>query len=315
MKDLIKRILREEKKKLFIPRKLSPDDSRYTELNNKQPIKDGIQINQYDHEGRKQGYWEEYYDNGILESKGSYKNDIRDGIWEYYRGDGQLESKGSYKNDKKDRIWEYYYDNGKLSYKRSYKNGIRDGIWEYYYDNGKLRYKGSYKNGKYIKKIPLTESKQPKNKLFIPRRIDDRHDDYAKILKKTNDYFLIENNIKSLKYSIKTQSRLSELSYYDIDDATLNYGEFILNNGETINNRRRFYTINHSDFIEYSHIMSGYLNYLISENYPDESKIIGLDINIESVVGNIKINGVIVFVSYDRYLSRNIDRISFSKTI
>lgn len=61
--------------------------------------------------------------------------------------------------------------------------------------------------------------------------------------------------------------------------------------------------------------MSGYLNYLISENYPDESKIIGLDINIESVVGNIKINGVIVFVSYDRYLSRNIDRISFSKTI
>jgi hypothetical protein len=47
----------------------------------------------------------------------------------------------------------------------------------------------------------------------------------------------------------------------------------------------------------------------------EQSKIIGLDIDIESMVGKIKIDGIIVLVSYDRYLSRNIDRINFSKII
>lgn len=158
--------------------------------------------------------------------------------------------------------------------------------------------------------------REEKKKLFIPRRIDDRLSDYEKIVKDTNDKFLNDNGIKSLKYSIKTENRLGELSYSDIDDATFNFGEIILNNGEKIDNKKRFYHINHSDFIEYSHIMSSYLNNLINENRPKEGKIIGLDISIDSVIGNIKIDGIIVFVSYDfTNLKRNIDRISFSKII
>jgi hypothetical protein len=158
--------------------------------------------------------------------------------------------------------------------------------------------------------------REEKKKLFIPRRIDDRLSDHEKIVKDTNDKFLNNNDIKSLKYSIKTENRLGELSYSDIDDATFNFGEIILNNGEEIDSKKRFYHINHSDFIEYSHIMSGYLNNLINENRPEEGKIIGLDISIDSVIGNIKIDGIIVFVSYDyTNLKLNIDRVNFSKTI
>jgi hypothetical protein len=143
-------ITEEQKKKLFIPRKLSDDDSRYSEWNNKQPIKDGVRINQYDGEGRKQGIWE-YYEDGKLYSKGNYINGLREGIWETY------------------------YDNDQLKRKGTYKNGSYNGIWEYYGEYDNLISKELYDNGKYIKKLPLTESK----KLFIPRKLSGEDNRYS----------------------------------------------------------------------------------------------------------------------------------------
>jgi antitoxin component YwqK of YwqJK toxin-antitoxin module len=122
-------ITEEQKKKLFIPRGLSNDENnRYLKLNQEQPIKDGIRINQYDYKGIKQGYWEKYFDNGNLYSKGSYINGKRDGIWEKYYYNGQLESKGSYKNDKKDGIWEEWFYHGDFWYEGEWDMGkyIRD---------------------------------------------------------------------------------------------------------------------------------------------------------------------------------------------
>jgi antitoxin component YwqK of YwqJK toxin-antitoxin module len=84
--------------KLFIPRKLSVDDSRYLEWNNSQVVVNGVRINQYDMDGRKQGYWEDYYDNGKLWSKGSYVNGLRDGYWEYYDINGGIWLKGNFIN-------------------------------------------------------------------------------------------------------------------------------------------------------------------------------------------------------------------------
>ena len=138
-----------KKGKLFIPRRLSGENSRFIQWNKEQPIVDGERINQYTHNGKKTGIWEEYYDDGQLESKVSYKDGKRDGIWERYYFNGQLKSKGLYKNDNYDGIWEYYYFNGQLSSKGLYKNGKQDGIWEEYYKNGQLMFKGSYEDGVY----------------------------------------------------------------------------------------------------------------------------------------------------------------------
>jgi antitoxin component YwqK of YwqJK toxin-antitoxin module len=94
-------ITEQQKKKLFIPRKLSGEDSRWVDWNKDQPIKDGERINQYNvNTGEKDGYWEEYFDNGQLMYKGSFINGLRDGIWEWYWSNGQLMSKGSYKDGK-----------------------------------------------------------------------------------------------------------------------------------------------------------------------------------------------------------------------
>jgi antitoxin component YwqK of YwqJK toxin-antitoxin module len=149
-KHYLKESEESKKGKLFIPRKLSGEESRWADWNKMQPIVDGVRINQYDiNTGKKEGIWEHYYSNGQLMSKGLYKNGERDGIWEEYWNNGNLNSKGSY------------------------KNGERDGIWkEYYYGNGQLSFKELYKDGKYVKKLPLTESEESKKgKLFIPRRL------------------------------------------------------------------------------------------------------------------------------------------------
>jgi antitoxin component YwqK of YwqJK toxin-antitoxin module len=148
-------ITEEQKKKLFIPRKLSDDDSRYSEWNNKQPIVDGKRINQYDGEGNKIGYWEEYYDNDKLESKGNYVNGKKEGYWEEEYDYGEVNAKGNYINDKKDGYWEYYWDTGELFKQGTYKDGKKDGIWEEYFKDGEFWYKGEYKNGKYIKDIEV----------------------------------------------------------------------------------------------------------------------------------------------------------------
>jgi antitoxin component YwqK of YwqJK toxin-antitoxin module len=78
------------KNKLFIPRKLSDDDSRYSDWNNSQPVVNGVRINQYDLDGRKQGYWESYYLSGQLQSKGNYVNGEADGYWEYHWRNGSI---------------------------------------------------------------------------------------------------------------------------------------------------------------------------------------------------------------------------------
>jgi antitoxin component YwqK of YwqJK toxin-antitoxin module len=116
---------------LFIPRKIEGTGSRWSEWNKEQPIINGVRINQYDDDGRKQGYWEEEYDYG------------------------EVNGKGNYINDKKDGYWEYYWDNGGLYKQGSYKDGKKDGIWEEYFKDGEFWYEGEWNNGKYKRDIRI----------------------------------------------------------------------------------------------------------------------------------------------------------------
>ena len=163
-------ITEEQKKKLFIPRNI---DKRYSDWNKEQPIVNGIQINQYDSEGNKQGYWENYNTNGKIESKGNYINNIRDGYWEYYYPNGQLFIAGGYNNNQLVGEWLEYFDNGDLASKGSYKNSMRDGDWFFYHDGNILYAKRRYINGILIETTNITESEKPK-KLFIPRKLEGK---------------------------------------------------------------------------------------------------------------------------------------------
>jgi antitoxin component YwqK of YwqJK toxin-antitoxin module len=90
----------------------------------------------------------EYYENGQLNKKGSYKEGKPDGVRESYYENGQLDSKCFYNDDGvMDGVWERYYENGQLLDKKSFINGKPDGVFEYYKRNGQLRTKETYKDG------------------------------------------------------------------------------------------------------------------------------------------------------------------------
>jgi antitoxin component YwqK of YwqJK toxin-antitoxin module/predicted nucleotidyltransferase len=163
----------DEGKKLFVPRKISGEDSRWVEWNKDQPEIDGIKINQYDiNTGERKGIWFEYLDGKIV-SKKEYKNGEYDGIYQVFYENGQIQYDGQTKNNEFVGLWKIYYPNGQLSSKGSYKNGLSVGLWKWYYptdnqlksivnyidgspdglnieyyQNGNIKHKAYYKMGK-----------------------------------------------------------------------------------------------------------------------------------------------------------------------
>ena len=84
--------------------------------------------------------------------QGRIKDGKKEGEWVEYWGNGQLMSKVSYKNGKEEGEWVGYHGNGQLSSKGSYKNGLWEGGWVEYYGDGTLykRGTGTFKNGEKV---------------------------------------------------------------------------------------------------------------------------------------------------------------------
>ena len=61
-------------------------------------------------------------------NQGSFKDGKRDGPWVEYHDNGQLNIKGTYKDGKKEGLWVGYWSNGQLWSEGTYdKDGWRDG--------------------------------------------------------------------------------------------------------------------------------------------------------------------------------------------
>ena len=90
-----------------------------------------------------------YYGYGQLKEKKSFKDGKKNGPFEWYNRGGQLVEKRTWKDGKEDGQWEefFYYPNGQLLWKETYKDGQLDGLYEEYHPNGQLSEKGTYKDG------------------------------------------------------------------------------------------------------------------------------------------------------------------------
>jgi antitoxin component YwqK of YwqJK toxin-antitoxin module len=117
-------------------------------------------------DGKRNGEWITFWDNGQLKGNGIWVSEVRQGPWVSYFSDGDLHQQGSFLNGEKHGSWKVYYDNpsdiiyedGKflsvpvesetnLYTVGQYENSKKDGPWVYYFDNGQVKKKGSYKNG------------------------------------------------------------------------------------------------------------------------------------------------------------------------
>ena len=59
------------------------------------------------------------------ETQGSYKNGKKDGPFVSYYDNGKLKYKGTFKDGKQDGPWVGYHNNGQLYFQGTYKNGVK----------------------------------------------------------------------------------------------------------------------------------------------------------------------------------------------
>ena len=62
----------------------------------------------------KDGYYEQFYDDGSLDYRGAYLNGKQHGEWESYWGNGNLWYRGSFNNGQLIGHWEFRSYNGEI---------------------------------------------------------------------------------------------------------------------------------------------------------------------------------------------------------
>ena len=65
-------------------------------------------------DGKKNGKWTAWYENGQMALEGSYQEDKKNGKWTAWYKNGQMASEGSYQEDKKNGKWTEWYENGQI---------------------------------------------------------------------------------------------------------------------------------------------------------------------------------------------------------
>jgi hypothetical protein len=85
----------------------------------------------------KNGEEKDRYPNGALQMQGNYVNGKRDGNWFSWYNNGKPWSETSFDNGIKNGPTKTWYENGQLRYTGQYKNDQKTGIWNFYEESGK----------------------------------------------------------------------------------------------------------------------------------------------------------------------------------
>ena len=88
---------------------------------------------------------ETFYDSSQLESKGVRVDGKLDGLHGEFYLDGKLKHRHSYKLNIKNGLHEDFYGNGQLKERINYINGERDGFREWFDEYGQLETRESFK--------------------------------------------------------------------------------------------------------------------------------------------------------------------------
>ncbi len=103
--------------------------------------------NETDSQGRKQGNWVKYYENGkTIRYKGQFKDNVPYGKFIYYYESGEVQTILEYE-EKGSALAKTYFPTGNLMAKGAYLNQKKDGTWWYFSADKLLISKEVYKNG------------------------------------------------------------------------------------------------------------------------------------------------------------------------
>ena len=97
--------------------------------------------------GKPEGYWRNYYPNGVLKSEGWRKNHLLDSTWVFYNEDGSLQSQINYVADKREGE-SIQYREGTVAIIANYENGVQQDYTVELYATGEVKTKTFYNQGK-----------------------------------------------------------------------------------------------------------------------------------------------------------------------
>lgn len=79
-----------------------------------------------------------YFLTGNLSEETHYINGTKQGLWQKFYANNMLEAKANYLDDQFDGEGIFYYSNGIIKEQGSFKSGIKIGIWKIFDDEGNL---------------------------------------------------------------------------------------------------------------------------------------------------------------------------------
>jgi antitoxin component YwqK of YwqJK toxin-antitoxin module len=101
----------------------------------------------YDH-GVHDGQWTFWHEKTSQICKVvNFKQGRADGSWDVFREDGTLQAKRTYKDNLRDGVWLIYHEDGKTPrIEETYKDGLRNGVSRAYFPDGKVQREMTFKN-------------------------------------------------------------------------------------------------------------------------------------------------------------------------
>ncbi len=99
----------------------------------------------------KEGFIQEYWDNGNLSLAGYYKNGKANGLMKWYNEDGALAAEGNMVDGKRNGPWKICDVNDpKACINANFEMESREGLWKGYHDNGKIQIEQKWVNDKLV---------------------------------------------------------------------------------------------------------------------------------------------------------------------
>ena len=100
--------------------------------------------------GKEDGLWTQWYENGQKSIEVTYKNGKENGLWIGWYKNGQKNNEGNFKDGKRDSLWTYWNESGQKEWELTYKDGKEDGLIILYSKNGQKSSEWIYKDGERV---------------------------------------------------------------------------------------------------------------------------------------------------------------------
>lgn len=97
-----------------------------------------------DQEGKRQGRWTDFFEDGTVKAEGNYIAGLRSGEWKFYYPSGKLMQEGEYVRNRPDGPWVSYHANDSVWKKEEFFEGEKDGPYLEFDPHGNKVVEGRY---------------------------------------------------------------------------------------------------------------------------------------------------------------------------